>query len=73
MIHKILICDVCNQPDVELIKKRLNENNIEYQIEIGCLNMCAVGEKFQFALVDGQVIMKNDQKELIEEILNKIV
>ncbi len=67
------MCDICNKPELELLKEKLAEKKIKYQLEVGCQSMCAVGERFQFAIVDGQVIMKQTQKELIEEIINRIV
>lgn len=67
------MCDICNSPNVDLLETKLKKNKIKYKLELGCQNMCAVGQKHQFAIVNGQVIIKTNQIDLIDEILSKIV
>ncbi len=69
-MNKLLICDQCEVMNVESLQKKLI--NLPLKIEIGCHNLCAIGQKKQFAVLNGQVLMAETEDELVEKIKNSL-
>ncbi len=66
-VNKLMVCDICDVTNIESIKKNLkDEKNISYTV--GCHNMCALGRRKQFAILNGSVIIAETEEELVQKI-----
>lgn len=71
-MNKLLICDKCEAVNVDSILAKIKALSVVFEIEIGCHNMCAVGQKKPFVILNGQVIIGDNETELINKIKETI-
>ena len=71
-MNEFRICDKCKGTNVSTLEKKLKELDPSANIKIGCQNMCGIGAKKPFAIVNHIPIVAEDENELIEKVKQAI-
>ena len=63
-------CDICNGFDYKSLIKKIKEIDPNCKIEIGCQNMCAIGNEKPFVILNGVLLFDENEELLIKKIEN---
>jgi len=67
-MNDIRICDKCKATNVKTLIPKLNKLNKEIKITVGCQNMCGIGMKKSFAIVNHIPVIAETEDELVKKI-----
>ena len=71
-MNEFKTCDECSGFDSNKLVKKLKEIDESADIKIGCQNMCAIGAKRPFVIVNGILFVEETIEKLIEKIKEEI-
>lgn len=60
----IRVCPHCSNVDVNKLKEILGKDNVK----TGCIGVCRAFSKEAVAKVDGELVIKQNQEELLKEL-----
>lgn len=58
----VKVCACCSKLDVEALKSVVTEE----QLQVGCIDHCAGFDGKPFGLIDGELVVAEDQADFIE-------
>ncbi len=67
-MNEFKICDICNEKNVEELKRRLLEVDNKADIIVGCHGFCGIGATRLFVIVNGMVAIGNNEDEVIDKV-----
>ena len=71
-MNEFRTCNICKGFDSEELIKKLKEVDSSANVVVGCQNMCAIGAKRPFVIVNGIPLMADTIDGLIEEVKKTI-
>jgi uncharacterized protein YuzB (UPF0349 family) len=60
----VRVCPRCSNVDIDKLKEVVGEENVK----TGCIGMCRAYSKEAVVKVDGEVLIKETQQELFDEL-----
>jgi len=71
-MNEFKTCNMCSGFDGDLLKEKLLELDSIAKIEVQCQNMCAIGAKKPFVIVNGIPIIDDNVDSLILKVKDMI-
>lgn len=68
MKNEFRICNLCRGVPFEKLKKRLQEMDPEAEFRIGCQNVCGIGRKQPFVIVNKRLVTSDNLDELMKQV-----
>jgi uncharacterized protein YuzB (UPF0349 family) len=62
------ICDICNKKGIKKISDAILEMDNNAKIDIGCQNLCGLGQSKYFVIIDARPYLADTVEELIEQV-----
>lgn len=62
------VCDICKKNDVKKISDAIKSIDKEANIEVGCQNLCGLGQRKYFVIIDAKPYFADTTEELIEQV-----
>lgn len=60
----VKVCCCCSKVDVEALKEVVSED----QLQVGCIDHCAGFDGKPFGLIDGELVVAEDQADFIDKV-----
>ena len=71
-MNEFKTCNICKGFDSELLVSKLKELDSNANIVVGCQNMCAIGAKRPFVIVNGIPVIADNIDDLIIKVKEMI-
>ena len=71
-MNEFRTCNICKGFNSDELISKLKEIDSSANIVVGCQNMCAIGSKRPFVIVNGIPLMSDTIEGLIEEVKKTI-
>lgn len=71
-MNEFRTCNICKGFNSEELISKLKELDPNASMVVGCQNMCVIGAKRPFVILNGIPLMANSVDELIEEVKKTI-
>ena len=68
LVNKIGICDKCKSVNYKRLIEQIKNINKDVEFIVGCQNMCGIGRKNPFVILNHKPIIGDNEQDLINKI-----
>ena len=72
-MNKIGICDKCKSINYRSIVKKIRQLDSNIRVIVGCQNMCGIGRKKPFVILNNKPIIGENEEDLIKKIKDMLI